>query len=560
VGPATSSIGGFIMSYQYPYPVPPSIEEILATHSEIASAPIQLGPNDGFHMAVVLIDKGVVISYERVFTLEDKQVRFYWPRRYNKRPPRAYLVINGINRNGNRFIRRFRLPLLQKSYGAVIVLSSDRTEAQVVTARVATVTLSNKSTRQLPQRSVRPNPEEVTVLGTHFEMRGPNITSLVKLPVLTFRRTWSGSVTPGFGKIKRQRLPVNNHTVDLQTNNDSGYLLTLVDSKVPENSQIFLDPWQWRFGADVPTPPSIAHNGDTRNQSLQRLLSRIDSSMSANLAQNIGQFGQLSSMMNSTVGRLTNMISSLRKKNYPAAISALWKGSSRSPRYRTSSGPNFTGNLANNVLELQYGWKPLLSDIDGAMKSLALFFNQTEQVARVATASAQTENITRGPIENNFNGPYISVGHWENISETRIKFGIRYRIDDRLKRFLGQTGFTNPINLAWEVLPYSFVVDWFLPVGPYLETISAYDGLEMLDGWETKFTRQRYIGVVDFSGVHPSNSDQWLTVSGSYRRERILLNRSRITSFPTANFPSFKNPISFTHAINGLALLRAAWK
>jgi hypothetical protein len=29
-------------------------------------------------------------------------------------------------------------------------------------------------------------------------------------------------------------------------------------------------------------------------------------------------------------------------------------------------------------------------------------------------------------------------------------------------------GLVNPLEIAWEVVPYSFVVDWFLPVGSYI--------------------------------------------------------------------------------------------
>lgn len=40
-------------------------------------------------------------------------------------------------------------------------------------------------------------------------------------------------------------------------------------------------------------------------------------------------------------------------------------------------------------------------------------------------------------------------------------------------------GFTNPAAVLWEATPFSFVVDWFLPIGDYLKTLdgSTLNGL-----------------------------------------------------------------------------------
>jgi hypothetical protein len=141
--------------------------------------------------------------------------------------------------------------------------------------------------------------------------------------------------------------------------------------------------------------------------------------------------------------------------------------------------------------------------------------------------------------------------------------GFRYTIDSKLKAFAAQTGFTNPINLAWEVLPYSFVVDWFLPIGPYLETLSAFDGLAFLDGYVTNATVQYTLASHDFYGRFPANETPIYTMwdkRARYWRQYIQINRQRITSFPGAVMPSFKNPLSITHAMNGLSLLRAAFR
>jgi hypothetical protein len=35
-----------------------------------------------------------------------------------------------------------------------------------------------------------------------------------------------------------------------------------------------------------------------------------------------------------------------------------------------------------------------------------------------------------------------------------------------------QMGVLDPLSVAWEVLPFSFVADWFIPIGTYLENLN----------------------------------------------------------------------------------------
>jgi hypothetical protein len=39
-------------------------------------------------------------------------------------------------------------------------------------------------------------------------------------------------------------------------------------------------------------------------------------------------------------------------------------------------------------------------------------------------------------------------------------------------------GLLDPLTVVWEIIPYSFVVDWFLPIGSYLENLAVFPFLE----------------------------------------------------------------------------------
>jgi hypothetical protein len=40
-----------------------------------------------------------------------------------------------------------------------------------------------------------------------------------------------------------------------------------------------------------------------------------------------------------------------------------------------------------------------------------------------------------------------------------------------------QLGLLDPATVLWEIIPYSFVVDWFLPIGSYLDNLNQIPNL-----------------------------------------------------------------------------------
>jgi hypothetical protein len=255
-------------------------------------------------------------------------------------------------------------------------------------------------------------------------------------------------------------------------------------------------------------------------------------------------------MVKNTAARLTGSVRALRRGNIPGAITALWQG--KKPRFRKGGGPSVKKGLADNWLELQYGWKPLLQDIKGSAENLARLQLDDRVVCQIKS-SAKIVSSSKEPIL--FNSKVVGNRLWDRT--THIKFGMRYKVDSVLGAFISQSGFTNPLNLAWEVLPFSFVVDWFIGVGPYLESLNSWDGLTFLDGYETRFTRENfrssYMWSMWLSSAHADGG------SGFTRSNAIRLDRIKLTSFPSLRPPSFKNPFSTQHALNALALLKVTF-
>jgi hypothetical protein len=121
---------------------------------------------------------------------------------------------------------------------------------------------------------------------------------------------------------------------------------------------------------------------------------------------------------------------------------------------------------------------------------------------------------------------------------------------------MGQLGLTNPASMAWAALPYSFVVDWLLPVGTMLGALSAPVGLK----FQTGYTTTRAWGDVE---IRRTLLPQYGTVEHNDGVSRVqhsaaMINREVHYTWPTVlpyvRFP-FSNP---TRLLNAAALLETS--
>lgn len=211
------------------------------------------------------------------------------------------------------------------------------------------------------------------------------------------------------------------------------------------------------------------------------------------------------------------------------------------------------GNVPNKWLELQYGWNPLLSDVYGACDGLANRNRDDWRVTAKATASA-TRVYTKGVDKTSPYGRSVV---------TTVKRSAFARLDvvpsNEVLISLSSLGVLNPLTLAWELLPYSFVVDWFLPVGNWLDSLDASIGYSCR-GYSNSFLVRSEAKVIP-AGPYRYGSNNWLSEqswTGGVKRITYL-DRQVSTSIPFPSFPRFKDPRSLGHMANGLALLASAF-
>ena len=134
-------------------------------------------------------------------------------------------------------------------------------------------------------------------------------------------------------------------------------------------------------------------------------------------------------------------------------------------------------HLADDWLQLQFGWLPILADIRGVIETIRKDWNFDSPVLS-SVRNKNFDNTALIPLQDNER--IVSGGLTTGISTKYF-----YTIEDRVVYLLNSLGLANPMSLAWDLTPLSFTVDWFIPVGTWLSNMTAFNGTKYLGGYTT---------------------------------------------------------------------------
>jgi len=282
----------------------------------------------------------------------------------------------------------------------------------------------------------------------------------------------------------------------------------------------------------------------------------------------LGEGHQTLRMLADSAIRIRKSLVHLKRGDLSGSARALLEGTSRSPLKPYSSMKQFNAStpktIANNWIELQYGWLPLLKDSYALGEHLA--HNLSQPLEMKVSASLRKSKST--------NGTFVYLGYYQMYPGDPIGryFGTAAgaSADVTLKTtvyvkeqpsLIAALGLTQPENVLWEVLPWSFVADWFIPIGNYLEArgvSSIYPG--------TYCTSIKHKGknhpVKGYSNLIGTFDLSKYSVDGYYpstrgHAEHFSYSRT-YSSAPTVPLPSFKplaKVASWQHCANAVALL-----
>jgi hypothetical protein len=212
-------------------------------------------------------------------------------------------------------------------------------------------------------------------------------------------------------------------------------------------------------------------------------------------------------------------------------------------------------DISAQWLALQYGWLPLLGDIFSLLEQLdAMLLSQGCQIHGTTTHRVVTDK----PVISTIFGPYTVFMYGSRCTGT-----FRTRISSTLSRDVGLAdafGITNPLSVVWEVIPFSFVFDWFADVGSYLDNRALAPLLKNNGTWRSNFWYFQNKMSDEYPYSHPPDSAwvglgfYWQDVS-MYRHEMIFDRFLVSDPVPTVHFRALSKAFSLVHLENAAALI-----
>jgi hypothetical protein len=209
-------------------------------------------------------------------------------------------------------------------------------------------------------------------------------------------------------------------------------------------------------------------------------------------------------------------------------------------------------------LEYKYGWMPLLMDVHGAAEFLAQQAITRKPRFRVTAVTTRSREVSATVDEGAVGGvPPNWMSKRVLTREMSVKSTLWCELSSPHYSELQQLGLTNPALVAWELVPFSFVFDWFIQVGDYLTALSAFHGVTVLRGCTS--TVQEDTMRKSWPAISRSDSTYTYFISTINRtfRKRTY-KRELFSPHPSLLSIPKVNGFDFPKLVTSLALLRGS--
>lgn len=193
--------------------------------------------------------------------------------------------------------------------------------------------------------------------------------------------------------------------------------------------------------------------------------------------------------------------------------------------------------LASDFLAFKFGLEPLYGDIVSSAEKLYDLSSGQEVSVVVRTLSRKAFTLIN-------NGLTLK-------GTISIAYVVKYDVDFSNCRTLQELGLVNPAEIAWELAPWSFVIDWFTPIGAFISQYTADTGMQFNTG--TRTVRINLDATPTTPAANVAFSDGSVYLHGDYV---AAYKRRVVLSGPPNRFELYtKSPFSWTHSAEALALL-----
>lgn len=264
----------------------------------------------------------------------------------------------------------------------------------------------------------------------------------------------------------------------------------------------FYDGQSQVFGPWVPN--SVASYQYLINDTAAKLRSKVsDTSL---WAVNLAEYHQSIGMMTKRLVQVSTLARSLLRRDVKAALHDIG-----------FDGKKVKGGLprkfADVWLEWSFGWKPLIEDIYATIDLLQSPIKAVHLTAgKSATVSKELGNAMVGQVWD----------HSTILGKDFCRMGCEVTIENPNFYLANNLGLANPAVLAWELIPFSFCVDWFANVGQFLQSGTDWLGLSVTKPYTTYGTVRRSLRQGYNAWDIPAKKISFQTAHWVERRTSIL--------------------------------------
>lgn len=335
-------------------------------------------------------------------------------------------------------------------------------------------------------------------------------------------------------KLSKPQLPPQALTTSIVVHKDGAAIVS--DASGNQQTYVGINTWDVPYYYDVSQEYKV----------IDKLRDKLYGS-GFNPAVFLAEGRQTLDMISDRAQRIGSALYFLRKRSLNGVLDALgiqarrgvtrdWKGTRRS--------------LSSLWLEVQYGWLPLLKDVEAGAQWLAEA-NQERRPGPIRARRAW------------FGGEFAGDSG-ENSGLCWSRAIVYYQLQYVLYGTADSVATPNLATLAtvaWEKLPYSFVADWFVPIGGYLEALRTARSISATVVKSLKRTttfagpiKSMYTAFPTVVQVGGDPFDELVSFSRDVSQE---INVPR----PSANIEQMVEYRSWRHAANAVALLsQRNWK
>lgn len=268
------------------------------------------------------------------------------------------------------------------------------------------------------------------------------------------------------------------------------YLGGLLRAAVPpiETYQVTPEVNTWPYFGDDPSL-SGSHFTVARNRSWGRLMEQVKGEASQ-LGTTLAESKEAIHLIGTRLLTTYRSYKELRRGNFRRALKLLSVDPKRKHRsWRRTSGKEASGLW----LEYWFGWSPMCQDIFDSFVTIGTP-NPHGWYNCVGASTVRLADKVR------YVGSF-GAARRHTVSGAKATFaqGAQFRVINDNAFLANRLGLINPAAIAWELVPFSFVVDWFAKVGNAIEGITDLYGTEHRLPWSTRYLRGTLLGEYGYA-------------------------------------------------------------